>query len=66
MKWREEMEQMDVETAWQKIKGVLTEVIEECVPWTVRKEDGRPKWCNKEVNKIIKKKKEAWKRWKRT
>ena len=44
----------------------MTEVIVKCVPWTARKEDGRPKWYNREVKKAIKKKKEAWKRWKRT
>ena len=44
---------------------MLTQVIEDYVPWSKVQDGGRPKWCNKEVERSIKKKRNAWNKWKK-
>ena len=66
VKWEEELEEASVEETWEKIKGKLMEIVEKWVPWREKKDNMRPKWFNREVKWICRKKKEAWNRWKRT
>ena len=66
VKWEEELEEASVEETWEKIKGKLMEIVEKWVPWRDKKDNMRPKWFNREVKWICRKKKEAWNRWKRT
>ena len=64
--WSEDLGPMNVEEAWQKVKGTLTEVIENYVPWRKVQTKPRPKLYNREVEQNIKKKRNAWNRWKKS
>ena len=64
--WERELEGRDVEETWKRIKETLTEVIEEYVPWRKVQEKARPKWYNKEVERLIRSKRRAWNRWKKS
>ena len=64
--WEVELRGKGVNEMWLRIQTELLQAIEEWVPWKEKKGADRPKWYNKEVKVAIKRKRDAWNRWKRT
>ena len=64
--WDKELEGKNVEEMWKEIKETLEMVIEENVPWRKIQEKVKPKWYNKEVERLIRSKRKAWNQWKKT
>ena len=60
------MADKDMNGMWNEIKNVLNDMAEKYVPWRKNKTRNTPKWFNKEMAKLIEKKRRAWNKWKRT
>ena len=56
-----------MEESWCIIKGVIDSLVEKWVPWKRKRgRRNKPRWMNGEIQKAVKAKKTAWKRWKRS
>ena len=62
--WVSELEGKNVNETWDSIRSKVAEVIEESVPW--KRGINKPKWYNKELERLIRKKRGAWNKWKKT
>ena len=57
MRWEKEMAGKNVNETWEYFKSVLNEMISAYVPERKRRKGGgRPKWMDKELEKMIEKK----------
>ena len=56
----------DVNETWGIFKKVMNEMIEKHVPMRTRKKGSKPKWLDRDLSKLIEKKKKAWNRYKKT
>ena len=45
---------------------IIMEIVEKYVPWKEKRKNERPKWFNKEVEAVCKRKRKAWNRWKKS
>ena len=65
--WKEEFRGKGVEEMWQLFRKTIEEAVERFVPWRKRRSGReRPRWMDKEVERLIRDKKKAWDRWKST
>ena len=62
--WETELEGLDTEETWARFKGIVTEAMDEWIPW--KKVGGRkkPRWMNVKIGRLIAKKKMLWARYK--
>ena len=58
--WRENLTGENVEEEWNFFKNSLAEAVERFVPKSTPRPADRPKWLNRELVKLIRKKKTAW------
>ena len=64
--WRETLRDKDANEIWNSIRGRLERLMAECIPMRRTKAKDSPLWFDRDMKKTIEKKKEAWKKWKRT
>ena len=62
--WSEAFENLDTEKSWNIFKNKVNLVTEKFVPCKQSKVERNPKWLNSNVRNKIKKKKQAWKKYK--
>ena len=62
--WETQMSGKSTEEAWEILKKHLDKVTEEFVPKSTSKDKSEPKWLNREIIRLIRKKKRAWKIYK--
>merc|ERR1711917_9948 len=55
---------MNTEQAWSHLKDRLNILIEQCVPVKKVKVSNQPPWMNKELLKLIRKKRRLWSKFK--
>ena len=51
----------DLDSAWENFKARMAEAISKFVPSSSTSKAGRPRWLNREIIRLIRKKKRAWK-----
>jgi hypothetical protein len=61
--WESELGGESTDRAWGKFKEILDKNIEKHVPTVEIKDTGRPKWLSRELVKLIRRKKKAWKQY---
>ena len=59
--WDQLFENKTVEQAWEALKGKLNEATSKFVPLSTPKNPEEPKWLNREIIRLVRKKKRAWK-----
>ena len=64
--WKEKMSGMTVEEMWAEIEGRISEATLKFIPLKKVNPTGRPRWMSKELERLIKEKRSAWTKWKRT
>ena len=64
--WVSELEGKNVNETWKSIRNKVAAVIEEYVPLKKKRGINKPKWYNKELERLIRKKRQAWNKWKKT
>lgn len=62
--WHAELNNMNTEQAWSHLKDRLNILIEQCVPVKKVKVSNQPPWMNKELLKLIRKKRRLWSKFK--
>ena len=64
--WDQRLANKDTDETWLEIKGVIQDVMNKHVPMkTIRNANG-PRWMNGEIRRMIKEKKRAWDKWKKS
>ena len=58
--WNTLMENKSAEEAWEMLKETINSATEKFVPKSTVKKDTEPKWINRELIKLIRQKKRAW------
>ena len=58
--WNTLMENKAAEEAWEMLKETINSATEKFVPKSTVKKDTEPKWINRELIKLIRQKKRAW------
>ena len=59
--WETLLGQLNTEEAWAKFKEVVTEAVNKYVPLSTCRAAGTPPWLNREIVKLVRRKKKAWK-----
>ena len=62
--WKNEVNKNCVESNWQIFKDHLIVTVEKFVPSSTVRAQNQPKWLNRDILKMIRRKKNAWKTWK--
>jgi hypothetical protein len=63
--WKNEINGRDLESAWQFLKARLMQLVEKHVPKSVSTGAAKPRWLSREIIRNIRKKKQAWKVYKK-
>ena len=66
IQWEEVLRGKSVEEMWREIAGRIDDAVDECVPERKSMSKPKPRWMNNDIMKLIKEKRSAWTRWKRT
>ena len=61
IKWKEILNSENIETDWQNFKNYLHLAVQKFVPMSTTRPENQPKWLNRDITKLIRKKKPAWK-----
>ena len=64
VRWGDILDQVTVNVAWNRILLEIDKATEVCVPKVKVKNTCRPKWLDRELLKMIRKKRQAWKAFK--
>ena len=62
--WASSLNGKTVNEIWEAIQNKLNELIRRYVPLQKTSQKNDPQWMDSEIKKLIKKKREAWKKWK--
>ena len=63
--WQEKLEGKTGLESWEHLKKVIQEETDRCVPLKKRRVSGRPLWMNKNILRIVRKKRKLWKAYTR-
>jgi hypothetical protein len=63
--WTDEINGRDLETAWLFFKNKMADLVEKYVPKKLRKGAAKPRWLSRKIVRIIRKKKQCWKMYRR-
>jgi hypothetical protein len=61
--WQSELVHENADKAWDKFRNILESCVEKHVPTAEITDNGRPKWLSREIVRLIRKKKKAWKQY---
>ena len=56
-------DEMNTETAWREFKLEVDRLIDTYIPENVVKGAGKPRWLTSEIKRLMKSKREAWKKY---
>lgn len=63
--WKRKLKYGKADDNWETFKSIINKVTDKHVPKTVYKNMGRPRWVNRDILQMLKKKKSIWTRLKR-
>ena len=61
--WKSYLSDFNTEDSWMLLKGKVTELIEESVPKKLRRNNSKPLWMQRNVMRVLRKKKRLWKQY---
>ena len=61
IEWRSYFGECNTEDSWQLFKGKISETVDECVPKKLRRNNFKPLWMQRNVMRVLRKKKRLWK-----
>lgn len=61
--WRSYFGESNTEECWQKFKSKVSDAVDECIPKKLRRNNSKPLWMQRNVLRILRKKKRLWKRY---
>ena len=64
--WEERLEPLDTFQSWDLFKKSLTQAIENCIPLKDRRASNKPLWMNRNIMRLIRKKRRLWNWYKTT
>ena len=64
--WEQEMTLLGAQDSWDFFKKHLSKAIEECIPLKARRVANRPLWMNRNIMRLIRKKRRMWNWYKTT
>ena len=64
--WNVEIGGVGVEEMWQRIERKIEEVSEAFIPWKKISPNHQPRWLTGDVRRLMKEKRKAWAKWKKT
>ena len=59
--WHRVLKGNCIQEDWETFGQIIRETVEKYVPTSTQKEQDKPKWLNREIIKLVRKKKRAWK-----
>ena len=62
--WQQVFQEKNLEECWQSFKQIIHEAVEKYVPLSTSKPRNQPKWLSREIIRLVRRKKRAWKNWK--
>ena len=62
--WDTLLDGASTEKAWDTLKEILSQATQKFVPFSTAKGEDTPKWLNREIVRLVRKKKRAWKVYK--
>ena len=63
--WKRIMESLNRHDCWDKFKSEINRVTERYVPLKCVKKPGRPRWITREILRLLRQKREAWRKYKK-
>ena len=63
IEWDSFLEHCNTEDSWQLFKAKVSEVVDECIPKKLRRNNSKPLWMQRNVMRVIRKKKRLWKQY---
>ena len=63
--WEEKLQGKSALEQWETVKGIIQEETERCVPKKVRRVGTKPIWMNRNILKLIRKKRRLWRAYTR-
>ena len=64
--WKTDLEELDAVHSWNKFKGTVSSTVDSCVPKKKRRNNSKPLWMQRNVMRVIRKKRRLWKRYSTT
>ena len=64
--WDKEFATLSAEDMWTLLKGKINTAVEDFIPFKLRRSSHRPLWMNKNIMRIIRKKRRLWNHYKTT
>ena len=61
--WRLSFGEANTEDCWQLFKGKVAETVDECIPKKLRRNNSKPLWMQRNVMRVLRKKKRLWKQY---
>ena len=64
--WSDRFQSLDTFQSWNLFKEILSNAIAECIPLKARRSSTKPMWMNRNIMRVIRKKRRLWRHFKTT
>ena len=66
IEWNSFLEHSNTEDSWQLFKAKVAESVDECIPKKLRRNNTKPLWMQRNIMRVIRKKKRLWNQYMQT